>query len=71
MIGEIILLIINLIAAIVGSVEFYKYQKEVDNWKERPPIDVQFDALMWGWMTGMLMITGSAGTLTSIFLIIF
>lgn len=71
MIGEIILLVANLIGTIIGSVEFYKYKKEVDSWKERPPINVREDALMWGWLSGMSMMISSGGTLMTIFLIIF
>lgn len=71
MIGEIILLVVNLIGTIIGSIEFYEYNKEVDSWEERPSIDVRENALMWGWGSGMLMMLGGAGTLMTIFLIIF
>lgn len=71
MIGEIILLIVNLIGTIIGSIEFYKYKKEVDSWKKHPPINERENALMWGWLSGMLMMISSGGTLMTIFLIIF
>ena len=71
MIGKIILLVVNLIGIIIGSIEFYKYKKEVDSWKERPPINAREYALMWGWLSGMLMMISSGGTLMTIFLIIF
>lgn len=68
---KIISLMFGLLGVILGGIEFYKYRKEVNNWKKSSSYDIWSFALIWGWGSAMLITASGFCILMFIFIVMF